>query len=630
MAWYTNARIEPDREVICDLSNLAPALLEGLDISVALDDEQEKKLVEFVRACFSMSHDRISQRYPHWQAADRAHDVYVPADATRFREKIVIADTRAIADTVLTYIMAAITGRNPIFQLEGLNRRSRKSSAIVERVLHQQMRRRGDEIRLAQLFLDSIRYGFAPTKITWDGKARSNILTNFNPRRVFPDPRVQWGNWDAAQFIGCYDWYSYDSLVQTGLYPKLKQYPALRQARDRQGQGWKYHSWSQESGRGLSIDPGQRTANAQAPRFHLGDARPCDELWVRLAGYQLGLPGIDCIYLVINVLDEDVVIRCQLNPNGMVYPWTLGTLYQDLHKTYGQGLYDLLLPLHELATWLLRSRVDNVQAALNNLIFVDPEAVSVVDLVNRNPYGVVRTLPGTKPGDGIHIAQVPDVTRGHWQDIGMLSELKQRVSAASDAQQGMPTPDVRTATEVARLSQLGSQRLGVISRVLSASTIRPMAMQMVLNIQDAILLDGSIRVNRDTAPGLLSPLIKDDYLDFTVADLQGEIDYLVVDGTLPIEPTRSPETWMNILTVANQAGLGMELDLKRVALEGIRSMGVSDIDQYRLTPEQMAEGPSPSQQIQLMEKMRGASVLPQEQIESQVEQGNLVPMGEAA
>ena len=630
MAWYTNAQIEPDREIVCDLSNLAPALLEGLDISAALSDEQETKLVEFVRACFSMSHDRISQRYSHWQAADRAHDVYVPADATRFREKLVMADTRAIADTVLTYIMAAITGRNPTFQLEGLNRRSRKSAAIVERVLHQQMRRRGDEVRLAQLFLDSIRYGFSPTKITWDGKARSNILTNFNPRRVFPDPRVQWGNWAAAQFIGCYDWFSYDSLVQTGLYPKLKQFPALRNPRQRTGDGWKYHGWSQEAGRGLSINPAQKTSLLGNNTFSLGDARPCDELWVRLAGYQLNLPGIDSIYLVINVLDEDVCIRCQANPGGMQYPWVIGSLYQDLHKHYGQGLYDLLLPLHDLATWLLRSRVDNVQAALNNLIFVDPEAVSIVDLINRNPYGVVRTLPGTKPGEGIHIAQIPDVTRGHWSDIGMLSDLKQRVSAASDAQQGMPTASVRTATEVSRLSQLGSQRLGVLSRILSATTVRPMAGMMVNNIQDAILLEGSIKVNPDSAPGLLSPLIKEDYLDFSIADLQGEIDYLVVDGTLPIEPTRSPETWMNILSVANQAGLGMELDLKRVALEGIRSMGVSDIDQYRISPEQAQQGPSPSQQLQLMEKMRGASVMPEEQLDREIDKGNLVPMSEAA
>ena len=73
----------------------------------------------------------------------------------------------------------------------------------------------------------------------------------------------------------------------------------------------------------------------------------------------------------------------------------------------------------------MRSRVDNVQAALNNLIFVDPTQVSIPDLIDRNPHGVVRTLPGAKPGDGVFISQVPDVTKGHWGDITQLSELKQ-------------------------------------------------------------------------------------------------------------------------------------------------------------------------------------------------------------
>ena len=113
-------------------------------------------------------HERISGRHKHWQDADRAHDVWVPADSTKFREKAVVADTRAISDTVLTYLMAALTGRNPMFQLEGLNRKSRKSSQILERLLHQHMRRTAGEARLAQMLLDSIRYGFAPTKCVWN------------------------------------------------------------------------------------------------------------------------------------------------------------------------------------------------------------------------------------------------------------------------------------------------------------------------------------------------------------------------------------------------------------------------------------------------------------------------------
>ena len=53
-------------------------------------------------------------------------------------------------------------------------------------------------------------------------------------------------------------------------------------------------------------------------------------------------------------------------------------------------------------------------------------------------------------------------------------------------------------------------------------------------------------------------------------------------------------------------------------------------DPMRVECEQLQQqGPSPSQQLAMMEKMRGASVQPQENIEQQVQAGNLVPLSEA-
>tara|TARA_R110000764_G_scaffold41953_1_gene94395 strand:- start:539 stop:2068 length:1530 start_codon:yes stop_codon:yes gene_type:complete len=506
---------------------------------------------------------------------------------------------------------------------------------ILERVLHQQMRRTAGEARIAQMLLDSIRYGFAPTKIVWDAKSNQNQIINFDPRRVFPDPRVNWGDWDNMQYIVFSDYCSYNTLLYSGLYPKLKKFPALRHKMSPPRNSWNAHHWHKEEGRGLSIDPAsphQRERSDHA-YFTLGDARIVDETWVRMSGHEIGVPSIEQIFFVITILDENVVIRFQLNPYGQQFPVAIGGLYQDTHKTYGQSLYDLLLPMHDIATYLLRSRIDNVQAALNNLIFVDPTQVSVPDLIDRNPWGVVRTLPGTKPGDGVFIAQVPDVTRGHFNDIAAMSDLKQRVSAASDAQQGMPTADgIRTATEIQRLTQLGSQRLGVISRIMSATTIRPMVRMMTNNIQDALTMEGSIKVDPDNMPTQLSSVVDDGYLDYDVAkDLQGDIDYLVIDGTLPLEPTRNAETWMNMLQIMDKTGLNMEYSSGKIAEEAIRAMGITDMDRFRISQDELkAKGPSPSQQLALMEKMRGASVQPQENIQNEVQKGNLIPMRQGA
>lgn len=624
----------PNDGLIVDLSEHAEKLINYEDISDLLTEEQERRLVDYVKSMADMSYFKIRKRYDHWKEADRAHDVYVPADATEFREKAVMADTRAIADTVLTYLMAAMGGRNPMFQLEGLNRKSRNASLILERVLHQQMRRTAGEARLAQLLLDSIRYGFAPTKVVWDAKTNQNKLVNFDPRRCFPDPRVNWGDWENMQFVVFSDYMSFSALDSSGLYPKLRKYPALRHKISPPRNAWNAHHWHKEEGRGLSIDPAQPHQRERQDHayFTLGDARVVDEAWVRLTGFEIGIPSIDHIFIVMTILDENVVIRFQLNPYGQQFPVVFGGLYQDNHKTYGQSLYDLILPMHDIATYLMRSRIDNISAALNNLIFADPTQVSIPDLIDRNPWGIVRTLPGSKPGDGVFIAQVPDVTRGHLNDIASMSELKQRVSAASDAQQGMPTSDgIRTATEIQRLTQLGSQRLGVLSRIMSATTIRPMVRMMVANIQDSLSMEGSIKIDQQNMPNQLSGMVEDGYLDYNVTkDLQGEIDYLVIDGTLPLEPTRNAETWMNMLQIMSQTGLNMEYNAGQIAEEAIRAMGITDLDRFRVSQEQLQQqGPSPSQQLAMMEKMRGASVQPQENIEQQVQAGNLVPLSEA-
>lgn len=627
-ASYRSASLMPDDAgVIVDLSTHIEKLLGYGDISDDLTEEQEAKFVDFVRMISKMSFDRISKRYDYWKEADRAHDVYVDPAATQFREKAVIGQTRAIADTVLTYQMAALTGRNPMFQLEGMNRQSRIGSGILERVLHQQMRRNAGEARIAQMLLDGIRYGFGPTKITWDAPTNSNKIISFDPRRAFPDPRVQWGQWDEMQFCVFVSHSSYSTLDSAGLYPKLKKYPGLRYRSATNRHSWPSHRWIKEEGRGLSLDPTNNLKTEGNGSFWtLGSARVVDEVWIKLSGWEINVPGIDHIWLLATVLDEEVVIRFQLNPYGRMIPAVFSSLHHDVHKSFGQSLYDILLPVHDIMTWLLRSRVDNVQAALNNLMFVDPTAVSVSDLIDRNPWGVVRTLPGAKPGEGVYIAQVPDVTRGHWADIDQLNAIQQRVSAASDAQQGIPTAEVRSATEIQRLSQLGSQRLGVLSRISSALTLRPAVRMMVQNIQDTLRYEGSIKVDPNSVPSVLAPILEDNYIDFNVSSLQGDIDYLIVDGTLPIEPTRSPETWMTMLQVMNNTGLNMEYKTGRIAEEAIRSMGVPDLDQFRISKEEAARGMTPSQQISMLEKMRGATVLPDEQLEREREKGNIAPM----
>jgi hypothetical protein len=153
-----------------------------------------------------------------------------------------------------------------------------------------------------------------------------------------------------------------------------------------------------------------------------------------------------------------------------------------------------------------------------------------------------------------------------------------------------------------------------------------MVRMMVSNVQDFFASDGSIRLGVEDAAGPVANMVDDGYLDFKISDIQGEIDYLVVDGTLPLEPTRNAETWINMLKVLNETGMAMEYNGGKVVEEAIRAMGIADLDQFKISKEQQQQGPTPSQEMMLMEKARGASVQPAQNIQREVEKGNLVPM----
>ena len=83
-----------------------------------------------------------------------------------------------------------------------------------------------------------------------------------------------------------------------------------------------------------------------------------------------------------------------------------------------------------------------------------------------------------------------------------------------------------------------------------------------------------------------------------------------------------------MLQVMSNTGLNMEYKVGKIAEEAIRSMGVSDLDQFKITKQEEQEGMTPSQQMSMMERMRGANVMPQEQMQDEIQKGNLKRMGE--
>ena len=613
MADVRESAVVVSSEVPTGADFVGSALVERENAAKFLDKETEKKIIDFVHAHFDLSYDRMSKRYDYWKDAEVTHDIFVPSrviddskrknrqnySSGRIIDQIKTPYSRSISDTICTYNLA-IFGGAPPFRIEPTSRdTSRKSARILEQRLHHNMRRVGYEQRLYQIFLDNNRYGMAPVA-NFYGKD-GNVPVNIDPWSYFPDPRVTAQNRHEADFTGYRTWASLTALYRRGHYDNLERINDARPSLS-----WTSNQFLKDTIREQSVDPTMpgNYGTDYKNYFGLGTAHVLNTLYVFMDPRRLDIPAPFGLYRIV-VVDENVVVQFDASPYPHEsIPIIHGEGQYDAHKTFGSSLYDLLMPLQRYQDWLLRTRVENVQSIVQNRLVVDPNRVNIKDILDPNAARLVRTLPGANPGDAILPLQVPDATRNYFADLDTAGQLMQRVAAASDTAQGIQAETQRTATEIARLTALGQQRLVMQSRLLSSTTIRPLVRQMISNLQFFEVDGGMVSIPEESTSD--NPTGDTRY---SRGDILGDFDYVVVDGTLPQSPEENSENLIRSIRVLSETGAAQNYDMDMFVERLIESFGFTDVENWKKQPSE---------------------IVPDEQIMQQLQAGNLVPMGQAA
>lgn len=611
-------------EVQTGLDQVASALDNSENAAQNLDKETEKKLVDFVHSHFDLSYDRISKRYDYWSDAEVTHDIYVPSrvvddvrsartasagsnsstnsrNSKKYRliDQIKTPYSRSISDTICTYNLA-IFGGAPPFRIERTSLDSdRRAGRLLERRLHHNMRKVGYEQKLYQIFLDNNRYGMAPVA-NFYGKD-GNAPVNIDPWAYFPDPRVTAQNRHEADFVGYRTWASLTALYRRGHYQNLD-----RIENHRPNVSWNSNQFLKDTIRDQSIDPtlsGSYTSDYKN-HFGLGHAHVLNTLYVFMDPNRLGISAPFGLYRIV-VADESVVIQFDPSPYPhQDIPLIHGEGQYDAHKTFSSSLYDLMMPLQRYQDWLLRTRVENVQSIVQNRLVVDPNRVNIRDILDPNAARLIRTLPGANPSDAILPLTVPDATRNYFNDLDTTGQLMQRLAAANDTAQGIQSETQRTATEIARMTTLGQQRLGMQARLLSSTTIRPLVRQMIANLQFFEVDGGMVNMPEEISAENPSGDVK-----YNRSEIMGDFDYVVVDGTLPTSPEENSENITKAIRTLAETGLGQSWDMDKFVERLIESFGFEDVENWKKSPSE---------------------VVPDEQIQQELQAGNIVPMSQAA
>jgi hypothetical protein len=299
------------------------------------------------------------------------------------------------------------------------------------------------------------------------------------------------------------------------------------------------------------------------------------------------------------------IVRAHKSPYAHnQYTYSFGQADFDNHAPFTPGMGQNLLGMQYATDWFVNSHVANARKMINDQVIYNDDLISRVDMNSPGPAKHIRL---TRKGKGLHERgmmhirdmygqfEITDVTGQHLNTVSQFLPMAQRMAATPDTLQGMPLPTRRTLGEVEAVSNAASLRLGVAAQLLDEQVIRPMAERLVSNRQQFTSLEQAFRLTGRAAAefGMQALLIRPD-------DLAGSYDYVVRTPTMPADPARNAALYGSILQILAQAPQlmnpgpdGRALDPRMIFEEFLKASGISHFDQFYLNA--MPTGQMPGQ-----------------------------------
>jgi hypothetical protein len=306
---------------------------------------------------------------------------------------------------------------------------------------------------------------------------------------------------------------------------------------------------------------------------------------------------------VFTVIGDEIVVEAR--PMGALhdeFPFDVLPMEYDAYSLNYRSMFDVLKPLNDTLDWLVNTHFFNVRAALNNQFVVDPLRIVMKDMTREGAGKLIRLKEaayGTNVRDAIMQLPVSDVTQGHLRDSAMVTDLIQRVSGVTDSVMGMMQGGGRkTATEVRTSSSFGVNRLKTMAEFWSATAFQPHAQRLIASTQQYYDAERQFKIAGD----LMQNAQK--FMQVNPELIAGSFDFVPVDGTLPIDRYAQANLWREILGgIVKMPQITQQYDIGGIFGWMAQLAGLKNINQFKV------------------------QVMPDEQLQNQAQQGNVVPMG---
>ena len=603
---------------------------DGLDLKPGSELHQDlvSKILERARE----SSNVIKARHPSWNNVDRVLTTYALTDEdedeiqdndSRKPVTIVFPYSYVIMETMLSYLVSAFF-QDPVFRYEGSGPEDLIGAKLMEYVIQHHVYKSKVLLNVHTMLRDSLAYGFGVAAPGWDirmGQKTSvsrdiygaekftqeavlfegNDLSNIDTYKCLPDPNVSIDQVRTGEFFGYIDTSNIMNLLSDEKTDEdLFNVKYLKHVVDKKSSIYAMDASARED----------RFRGAQIRKAHsVTNETDTIKMFVKIIPeeWKVG-DGEDPEKWEFWLSADSVITKAK--PIGLDhgdFPIAVSAPDFDGYSTTPLARMEALYGLQHILDWLFNTHITNVRKAINDMFVVDPYIVNVNDLKSPKPGKIIRTrrpVWGKGVKDAVQQLGVVDITRANIQDSAFIMEYMDKIGSTSDAMQGFLRkggPERLTSAEFQGTARGAFSRMERVARIIGIQAMQDIGYFFASHTQQMMEEETYIKTI-GTWPDVLGSVYgNQDRIRVTPYDVIVDYDIIVRDGSVPGGNFSS--IWIDMFKVlAEHPELQSKFDTVRIFKHIAVNSGAKDVEQFvRTVP------------------------MEDEQIEQQVDKGNIVP-----
>lgn len=623
------------------------------DLDLRPGSDLHKRIVDEVLRRARESNETMSSRHPSWRKQDRMLTTYQYVDDVekgiqdkdeRKPVSIIFPYTYAVMETLLTYLVMTFF-QDPIFEYEGVSPDDIIGGKLLTLLVRMHCDRNKVPLALHTMFRDSLAYGLAPTSPDWEtreadvishttGSAynidgvevagediettdrkivfEGNSLDNIDPYKYLPDPNVASHKVQKGEYVG---WWRQTDLMSLlteeakGEYFNVKYLKHLKN---------KLSFLNPDSS-----DRNKRSKKAKKDSSVTTTKTDSIVMYIYLIPSDWGLSQSNYPEKWwFEVSSDAIVIKAEkAEQRHGLYPVAVSSPDFDGYSPTPISRLEAVYGLQHTMDFLFNSHIANVRKAINDMLVIDPWMININDVKDPKAGKLIRLRrPAWGKGKVTdHIGQlaINDITRNNLSDSNYIASWMQKLTAADDNMTGAlrtSGPERLTKAEYQGTRGNAFSRVSKLAKITSLQAMQDIAYFFASHAQQYITQETWVRVLGDLPEQLINEYGAQQSggvtrLKVSPKDLNIVYDIIPRDGTLP--GGSDVEAWIKLYQMSMENPMvAQEFDSVRIFTHIARELGATNVDQFR-------------RNLNRIQPQR----MPDEEVEKEVQKGNLIPSG---